>query len=384
MAVGAVAVVVVLGVAIAAFYYDRAAKAEPVEAMESFLQAVNGGDIDDAFRFMSDRAISAHHDESLDPATYASDWEIGEIDLVDYNRLGINSTATVSAEIIAPDRTHISEEFYLQNSEEGWVVSNPYSSIGTSVGNFGHLHINGQEPETPTESQPNGVRVLPGAYSFDDPGVDLIELEYDSVLTIGQERTFANSDISDIDVEVESPAEPAETSTRSLFGLRDDAHEEAQSRVESYLDNCVTDRLVNIGCPISVSPNDLNATADDDLTFDESSAQWVITQMPEVEMAYNPDDFDEPLLSFDNGTAGEAELTVATDESGSFNELVFQCSIGVDLLEPTLEFDGEVYIGPLEDPRDRPRTDQPVDNMGCELANLRQPVPDLRLTTRKN
>src|SRR5690554_3592596 len=59
---GAAAVAVLLSVALGADYYDRAAKTEPVKAMESFLQAVNVGDIDEAHKYMADDTVAFHHD----------------------------------------------------------------------------------------------------------------------------------------------------------------------------------------------------------------------------------------------------------------------------------------------------------------------------------
>lgn len=371
MIVCAVVMVAVLGVSFAVYSNDQAAKEEPVEAMESFLEAVRDGDLDEAYKYVSSGTISDNHDNVLDPATYASDWEVGSIELVEFNNSRDSAQATVSTEIIGPGGTRVTDDIYMSSDGVGWVVGNPYSNLKPSVGEFRHLQVNGQQPETPAQSRPDSIVVLPGAYTFDEPDVDLIELQFDTVVVMGNERALVHSNLNgEIEVEAESGVTPSDSSSPNFtFDLREDAQDVVGNRIEHYLDNCLDDVLENIGCPLSISPNDLNAVADNDYDFDESSAQWEITEYPEVEIKLGADNADSPLFRLETVTPGDAELTVTAQGDDGSTELTFQCSFSVDLIEPTLEFDGDIYLGPLENPRDRPRPDTPVDNMDCELVN---------------
>lgn len=368
--VGAVALLIALGGVFAVYSGDRAAKKEAVDAMESFLLATRDGDLDEAHKFMSDRAISHHHEDALDPAVYASEWEIGDIELIDFNLDGEQGSATVSAEIIGPNDTRVSDEAHVVKEAGSWHVANPYSTISVSVGEFRHVHINGQQPQTPASSRPSFTYVLPGAYTFDDPDVDLIEMRHDSVLVIGNSRALIHSDQ---DLAVASGVEPAESAEDSsptfAFDLRENAQERTQDRIDHYLDGCVDQVLENPGCPVSISPSALNDMVGVEYDFDDPDAQWEITEYPTVELILGTDEYESPLFSFETESPGEAELTVTAEDSDGSTDMTFQCSFMVDLLEPTLEFDGEMYIGPLENVRDRPNTDVHVDDMDCEPAS---------------
>lgn len=374
----AIALVMVIGVPAGLYTYDWSAtddsESEPVQAMETFLQAVQDGDIDTAREFMlgdvaeeefqeesdPDDAALDPVEDSLDPTRYSSDWTVGDIGLTEEN-LG---QAEVSVEIIAADGTSSTHEAVMfDNEDKGWVLANAHSQLVTSIGYVHPLMVNGELPETEAESAPFMALVLPGVYTYDDPGLDFVQLKYNTIMTLAGDSTYANMNSED----GSEATEVGEDAGRDdLFELREDAQEAAQIRIDRYLDNCVANSLENVGCPVSVSPDDLNSTVDGELSFDESSAQWEIVELPEVDVSYEPRGFVTQVLSFDNVTPGIAELTVTADGE---SDMTFQCDIGIDSLEAGLDVDGEFFIEPLEHPEDSPHIDEDVANMDCDLAS---------------
>lgn len=361
--IGAAAVAVLLGVALGADYFDRSAKAEPVKAMESFLRAVNDGDIDEAYTYMSDDTVAFHRDYTLDPTVFSSEWDIGDIELVEFTNTG-DHHVTVSAEILAQDGTGVTEEFLMHEEDDNWVVTMPYSnSFHVSNSTFEDLEVNGRLPETPNSSNPPWFYLLPGAYEIGLPDIEFMEAQYQTVLFLGKQHSMAEPITSTATPNVNSH-DPV---ILSLFDLREDSDEEAQRRVNEYLESCVSDSLSNPGCPISLWNQDLSTvTGEPGTAFEGATADWNITEFPEVFAVFDPGTAMDSWIGFENQTPGQAELTVTGTDNGVPFTMTIHCGIGVSLLEPTIGSDGKLYISPLENPHGYESGFDSVADMDCE------------------
>lgn len=360
------AFIVVLAVAIGVYTYDRSEKEAPVEALESFLQAVHDQDIDAIDRHLA-RPMSAEDMDVIEEAeVLSSDWEIGALRLVSLNRLGDNQSATVSAEIIGPDDTSVTDEFTMSNTEDQWIVGHPYTSVEMGADSIPYVEVNSVVPEAGERIRSSTtLHFLPGVYEFGS-ALDWVDPMPGAIVLLGDQWAATERDAS---------SDPADEASMPMslyrhFDISTDSQEEVQNRVNNYLDECIVDSVTNLGCPVSLSAQDVRVAVGDDSTyeFDESSAEWTISHYPEVEAIYNGGSVNSPMLELANLTPGEAELTIdATGDAGT-ETLILHCNIGVELLEPTLAYNGLVYIGPLEDVRDRPDESQDVSDMDCQLA----------------
>ena len=293
----------------------------------------------------------------------SSDWEIGSLELVSLNRQGDDQSATVSAEIIGPDDTSVTDEFTMTNTDDEWVVWLPYTAVSVSADSIPYVEVNSVVPEAGESIRSSTtLHFLPGVYEFGDSALDWVDPMPGAIVLLGDQWAATERE------ESSNPADEASVpmSLYRHFDISADSQEEVQNRVNNYLDECIVDSVTNLGCPVSLSTQDVRVTVGDDSPdeFDEST----IGDYPVVEAIYNGGSVDSSMLELANITPGEAELTIeATGDAGA-ETLTLDCSIGIELLEPTLAHNGLVYIGPLEDVRDRPDESQDVSDMDCQLA----------------
>lgn len=345
------AVIAVLLVGIAAVvgwnrYQDRA----PVRAVESYLEAVQDGDVEAALEHFNDppRTVGAHF---LTSDALNSDWDVDDVSLDSLTRTRTSdSRATVEATISGPNDTSVTDKLDLEEIDGEWRIVDSLSRMNVNLELLPMIEVNGFNPGMGPGTADNVTFfLLPGLYEYYTDGVEGVEPAVKSQLVLGSEV-----EIVEVGAELNLLSERVlEAVTPQAMMLSDDATEILQAKVESYLDDCFADieGEFEYGCPIGTGAARIAREVSSDGITDVSDLEWELLEYPQIEayLEQAPSSAREIQLRLE--TVGATGLTAEVDGE----TVSLECPLPVTFIQPHFDLNGELYLGPREERDDLER-----------------------------
>ena len=315
---------------------------EPARVVESFLETVHSGDVEQAMTYLEtvpdSRAGYFLTGEALD-----NGWEIEDVSLrsrEDSSILG--NRASVEASISGPDDTEASYVFGLQESDDEWLITEGLTTLRANFNQLPLIEINGFRPDIGPGAG-NGVEfyMLPGLYTFYTEGVEALEPVFDQQLFLGNN---VNS-VGEEDEIAQLPDYATRIPLPQHMQLKDDARDTLQAKVEAYLDDCISDidDSVEEGCPIGVETDHLQHALDSTET-EFSDYRWELLEHPQIDVAIGDDPTHDLDISLLTAEPGAVELTV----NAGGTDVVVECPLPATFIQPHFDLNGEIFLGPRE------------------------------------
>jgi hypothetical protein len=328
LAVAILAVLALAGTAVTARWLHTQRQAEaPVEAVRAFLEAVHAADVDAALAMTADEPSGAT--DLLVPEALSDDWTIGDLILHSWSSFG--DTAQVAATIIGPEDAELSASLSLEQTDDGWKVTDPYTTLSVSWVPLPYLEVNGHNIPVDPEQGNHEFAVLPGVYRLYENPPELLAHEGAPVMALGHNWS-----------EVEDDEAPR--SAFDGFKAAEGTEDRLNEQVKSYLDECIADGPEQFGCPFGLQDWDL----DIDGFTPGPERQWEIVEYPQVAAGTAGPMVTPEQLGLLVRHEGIARVTVADEDTGE--EAVLECPITTTDLYFWLDETGQYAIGPNGDP----------------------------------